>query len=188
VLLILGLANLAADGFSMALSNYSGTKTEVDEFARLKAVEQRHIAIDPEGEKEEIRQILASKGLRGATLEGAVQSISQDKSAWIDLMMVDEYGLSKAQRKPWLSGASTFLSFLLCGSVPLAPYLLAAENPFRWAAALTCGVFFLIGAAKSFWSLASWWRSGVETLFIGALAATIAFAVGHSVSNLMGVT
>ena len=49
VILILGLANLIADGFSMAASNYSGTKTEVDDLERLREIERRHIALVPGG-------------------------------------------------------------------------------------------------------------------------------------------
>ena len=76
VIIILGLANLLADGFSMAASNYSGTKTEIDDRRRLTEVERRHIALYPEGEREEIRQILAAKGLSGPSLEDAVAAVT----------------------------------------------------------------------------------------------------------------
>ena len=56
VILILGVANLLADGLSMAASNYSGTKTEVDELARYREIEERHIDQEPDGEREEVRQ------------------------------------------------------------------------------------------------------------------------------------
>jgi vacuolar iron transporter family protein len=187
VLLILGIANLVADGFSMAASNYSGTKAEVDDFARLQAVEQRHIRIDPEGEKEEIRQILRMKGLEGDTLEEAVSSISRNRAAWIDLMMSDEYGLSRTQRDPFLSGASTFLAFLICGAIPLIPYVAAAERPLWWAALSTSVVFFFIGAAKSYWSLIAWWRSGLETLFVGMVAASMAFLIGYGLREFLNI-
>jgi len=67
----LGAANLVADGFSMAASNYSGTKTEHEELAQLRAIEERHIDLVPEGEREEIRQIFRAKGFRGDQLEQA---------------------------------------------------------------------------------------------------------------------
>src|SRR5688572_10784944 len=62
VVLILGFANLLADGFSMAVANYSGTKTEREQYERLAAIERKHIAVDPDGEREEIRQIFGKKG------------------------------------------------------------------------------------------------------------------------------
>lgn len=184
VIIILGLANLLADGFSMAASNYSGTKAEVDDHARLREVERRHIAAAPEGEREEIRQILESKGLTGRALDDAVEAITSNEETWIETMLTEEYGLSPVQRKPLLSGASTFAAFLLCGAVPLLPYLFGVEAAFSIAVAMTAAVFFTIGALKARWSLASWWASGAETLGVGMLAAA-AFAVGYLLRDLV---
>ena len=61
-LLILGAANLFGDGFSMAAGNYSGTKAELDEYAQVRRMEERHVDLVPEGEREEIRQIFRAKG------------------------------------------------------------------------------------------------------------------------------
>src|SRR5262245_1235733 len=74
-IIILGCANLLADGFSMAASNFLGTKTEHQEKKRIEEFERRQIAIDPVGEKEEIRQILQLKGFEGSLLDKAVEII-----------------------------------------------------------------------------------------------------------------
>ncbi len=79
VILVLGLANLVADGFAMAAGNYSGTQAERDDYDRLLAVERKHIAIVPEGEREEIRQIFGSKGFSGDNLESIVDVITADE-------------------------------------------------------------------------------------------------------------
>jgi VIT1/CCC1 family predicted Fe2+/Mn2+ transporter len=74
---------------------------------------------------------------------------------------------------------ATFLAFLVAGMVPLVPFLLAPEEiAFRLSAGMALVVFFAIGAAKSIWSEAPWWRSGLETLIIGGLAASVAYIVG----------
>lgn len=185
VVLILGLANLLADGFSMAASNYSGAKTVVDDLARIREVERRHIRHDPEGEREEVRQILAAKGLSDATLEDAVAAVTADESAWIALMVTDEYGLAPDAPAPLAAGLVTFLAFLLCGAVPLLPFALGAGSPFLLSGVMTGAVFLAIGAAKSRWSLARWWVSGLETLAIGGAAAVIAFAAGYGVEALI---
>jgi VIT1/CCC1 family predicted Fe2+/Mn2+ transporter len=184
VVIILGLANLLADGLSMAASNYSGTKAEVDDIARLTEVERRHIRLDCEGEREEIRQILSMKGLEGEVLEGAVEAITSRESTWIDMMLAEEYGLASAQRKPLLSAASTFAAFLLAGVVPLLPYMFGVDAALSWALAMVMLVFATIGSLKSLWSLQSWWRSGLETLSIGLAAAGIAYAVGYLLKGL----
>jgi len=178
VVLILGAANLVADGFSMAASNYSGTKTEHEELAQLRAVEERHIEVVPDGEREEIRQIYRAKGFEGDQLERAVEVITGDRARWVDTMLAEEYGLPKAVRAPLKAAASTFAAFLLCGSIPLLPFLVQIDGRFEWSVTMTALVFFLIGSTKSRWSPVSWWRSGAETLGIGLGAAALAYVVG----------
>ncbi len=185
VIIILGLANLLADGFSMAASNYSGTKAEVDDHARLREVERRHIAAVPEGEREEVRQILQAKGLRGKALDEAVVAITSNEETWIKTMLTEEYGLSPVLRDPLLSGLSTFGAFVLCGAVPLLPFVFYLDNPFPLAVITTGLVFFVIGTIKSRWSLASWWKSGLETLCIGLLAAGSAYAIGYLLKGIV---
>lgn len=186
VILILGLANLLADGFSMAASNYSGTKTEVDELERFRQIEKKHIAQAPDGEREEVRQILMAKGLEGKSLEDAVEAITSNEETWINTMLIDEYNLSIHLRSPWMSGLATFLAFLIFGAVPLVPFFLGLENAFLISFSTTAVAFFLIGAIKSRWSLAPWWKSALETLAIGLIASGIAYAIGDLVSGLGG--
>ena len=69
-------------------------------------------------------------------------------------------------------------AFLAAGIIPLLPFFFGVEGAFGVSSVLTAGVFFAIGALKSFWSLTPWWRSGLETLLIGGVAAGIAFGVG----------
>ncbi|MDJ1006909.1 MAG: VIT1/CCC1 transporter family protein [Paracoccaceae bacterium] len=178
VIIALGLANVLADGFSMAAGNYSGTKAERDDIRRLRAQEDRHIDVHPEGERAELRAILADKGLSGEVLEAATEAIAADRKAWIDTMMEGEYGLSATDPHPMRAAVATFLAFLAAGIIPLLPFLFGLENAFIVSASLTGVVFFAIGALKARWSLTPWWRSGVETFLIGGVAAAIAYGVG----------
>jgi len=178
IIIALGLANVLADGFSMAAGNYSGTKAEFDNHKRLVEIEERHIRDFPEGERLELRAILANKGLSGQVLEDATDAIASDKASWIKMMMVDEYGMSPIAPHPLRAAIATFLAFLVAGMVPLVPFLFGAGNAFNVALVCTAGVFFLIGTLKSRWSLEPWWRSGLETLLIGGVAALIAYFVG----------
>lgn len=184
IILILGMANLLADGFSMAASNYSATKTVTDNIDRLRQVEQRHVAANPRGETEEVRQILARKGLSGDALESSVQAITSDQEGWINFMLVEEYGMPITKPEPSHAGLATFAAFLLCGSVPLLPFLFKIPDPFVVAMVMTGIVFFLIGAMKSRWATAPWWHSGSETFLIGGCAAALAYFVGNALSSL----
>ena len=185
VIIVLGLANLLADGFSMAAGNYSGTKAESDDVKRIREIEKRHIALAPEGEREEVRQILQAKGLSGTTLEESVAAITADEERWIDTMLVEEYGMSPNLRSPLKSASSTFVAFILCGAVPLVPFVATVEDGFIWSTVLTGAVFFAIGSAKSRWSLAHWLRSGLETLLIGLVAAGVAYIIGYLLKGLI---
>lgn len=185
IILALGFANLFADGFSMAASNYLGTKAEHDDWRRLEAIEYRHIDEAPEGEKEEVRQIFARKGFVGDELERIVELITSDRKRWVQTMLTDEYGLPQTVRSPWIAALSTFTAFLACGLVPLLPYLFGTEHSLRFSIALTGIVFLTIGSIKSKWSSASWWRSGLTTLFVGMIAASLAYAAGVILKDLL---
>jgi VIT1/CCC1 family predicted Fe2+/Mn2+ transporter len=176
-LLILGAANLVADGFSMAASNFTGTKAEQEDHARLTLVERRHIALAPDGEREEIRQIFAAKGFSGQDLDRIVEIITHNETAWIQTMLAEEYGLPADPRSPWRAAVATFAAFGVCGLAPLLPYLLGGG--LQMSVLVTGVTFFAIGSAKSRWSLSSWWRSGAETLAIGMAAAGLAYGVGY---------
>lgn len=178
VILILGAANLFADGFSMAASNYLATKAERDDAQRLEAVEHRHVDTDPDGEREEVRQIFQAKGLQGEELERIVGLITSNRRLWVRTMLTEEYGLPWEVRSPWRAGLSTFSAFLVCGLVPLLPFIFRVPHAFPLATALTAAVFFAIGSIKSRWSTTSWWRSGLETLIVGGVAAALAYAAG----------
>jgi len=182
----MGFANLAADGFSMAASNFLGTKAEREDFERLEAVERRHIEVVPEGEREEVRQIFVRKGFGGADLERVVGLITADRTRWVRTMLTEEYGLPAEVRSPLKAALATFAAFCLCGLVPLLPYVFGAREAFRLSALLTGGVFFAIGSAKSRWSTASWWRSGLSTFAVGGLAAALAHVVGVLLRGLAG--
>lgn len=184
IIVIMGFANLLADGFSMAASNFLGTKAEHDDIQRLEAIEHRHIELAPEGEREEVRQIFARKGFAGTDLDRVVELITSDRQRWVQTMLTDEYGLPQAARSPWLAAVSTFSAFLVCGLAPLLPFLLGMKSAMVVSTFLTGAVFFLIGSVKSRWSSASWWRSGLSTLLVGGIAAALAYVVGVLLKSL----
>tara|TARA_R110002124_G_scaffold287365_1_gene474082 strand:+ start:16142 stop:16867 length:726 start_codon:yes stop_codon:yes gene_type:complete len=184
IVIILGLANLIGDGFSMAAGAYTSSKTTLDDYDRLRKVEQSHIAQNPCGEKEEIRQIYAKKGFSGGVLEEIVETISDNNEQWISIMMAEEYGLSPALKSPLMAGIHTFIAFLLCGFMPLIPFVFNVNNAFEWAFALSALSFFAIGAFKSQWSIHRWWDQGLKTMLIGLIAAGSAFAIGYGLRGL----
>ena len=182
VIIILGLSNLVADGLSMAFGNYLSTKSEHDEKQYYRAIEEQHVKDNPKGERAEIRQILKNKGLHGRHLEEAIESITSDEEKWIEMMLQEEYGLPQNIRSPLKAAMATYLSFLICGAVPLIPFFLSfilKEKSFTFSTIGTFMVFFLIGSLKSKWSIYSWWKLGLQTLLLGSLTAISAYFIGN---------
>ena len=156
IVLILGCANLLADGFSMAAANYSGTRAEIDEYQHIRHMEERHVDLAPEGEREEVRQIFKSKGFKGKALESAVDVITEQRELWIDTMMTEEHGLPPVARSPLRAGSVTFMAFVLCGAVPILPFALLLAEPILPATVMTGLTFFAIGSLRSRWSSTPW--------------------------------
>lgn len=184
IVLILGFANLVADGFSMAASNFLGTRAEQDDHRRLREIELRHIELVPEGEREEVRLIYEAKGFKGEELDRAVELITSDKERWVQTMLTEEYGLPTEIRSPWKAAASTFSAFVVCGIVPILPYLFSLNSSFEVSSVMTGLTFMFIGALKSCWSTSGWLRSALETFLVGALAAALAYGAGVILKDL----
>ncbi len=192
VIIILGFANLLADGFSMAVSNYLGTRAENQYRAKTRERELDEIHKWPEGEREEVRQIYASKGFEGELLTQVVEVITADNERWVDTMLQEEHGMSLQDHDPTKAGVATFVAFALVGLIPLLPYLLNWIAPgvvpatFAVSCGLTAIAFFWIGALKARFVNQSWQLSSIETVAIGGVAAAMAYGVGALLKGLVG--
>lgn len=182
VALILGFANLIADGFSMAVSNYESVRVHSELRENIRRTEEEHIDAMPLGEREEVRQIFRKKGFEGETLERIVDTISSNRKIWIETMLMEEHGLQRVLATPWHSGAVTFAAFVCAGTIPLLPLLFdgwTMQQRFVISAMLAGMVFFSIGLLKSMASGRPALQSGLRTLLTGGTAAGLAFLVGY---------
>ena len=184
VVIILGGANLIADGFSMAVSNFLGSRAERQQRERARREEERQIRVLPEGEREEIRQIFAAKGFDGHDLERVVEVITSDVELWTETMMIEELGYGSTERNEYRAALATLAAFLIVGFLPLLVFVYDLVAPgdvdhaFAWSAVMTGIAFLVVGGMKSRFVDQSWWRSALETLLVGGLAAVLAYAAG----------
>src|SRR3989338_5336602 len=184
IVIVLGVANLLGDGFSMAASNFLGTRAEEQLREKARREEALHIQQLPDGEREEIRQIFAAKGFKGKSLERAVQIITSDKEQWVNTILTEELGLATVGPSPLRAALCTFAAFLIVGSLPLLSFLWqwfvpsAPFDPFLYSTIITGLAFFLVGALKSRFVGERWYAAGAETLVVGGCAALLAFMVG----------
>ena len=184
IVVILGFANLIADGFSMATGNFLSERAQRDYIKKERQREEWEIQHMPEGEREEIRQIFKKKGFHGKDLDKAVEIVTSDKKIWVDTMMSDELGLLESPKSPWKTAGMTYFGFLIIGIIPLLAYVLSyfvpffEKNTFEIAVFMTAIALFVIGIIKRYVTKKNIWKSVGETIFIGGAAAVIAYYIG----------
>lgn len=181
VVIILGLANLFADGLSMGVGNFLSIRSERDNYRRLFEEEKEEIRKDPVVEREEIREIYAKKGFTGAELDAVVARITADENVWAETMMHEEHGMTPEDMDvPWLHGMMTFFSFIFFGGIPILPYIFQVRVEWSFIVAIiSTGIsLILLGFLRSwvtrqrlFWGL-------VEIVWLGAMTAAVAYFVG----------
>jgi len=192
IILILGFANLFADGFSMAAANYQASKAR-NEFVEMKR-KQEEWEIDnlEEQERDEIRDIYREKGFKDELLEEVVRIITSRRKVWIDTMMKEELGLIEDEKNPMDSSVSTFVGFNVIGLIPLIPFMAFVmigvepnSEAFVYSTISVLVAFFLVGMIKGKIVKKSMIRSGVNTLIIGGIAAVVAYMVGYGLNFLI---
>jgi vacuolar iron transporter family protein len=123
IILILGFANLFADGFSMAIGNYLGSKSQREFIEKERKKEEWEIDNLVEQEKQEIKDIYVKKGFKAELLDEIVNVITSRRKVWIDTMMREELGLIEEEKRPLDAAITTFTAFNLAGLVPLIPFV-----------------------------------------------------------------
>ncbi len=190
IIIILGFANLLADGFAMSVGAYLSSKSEQDNYEKHRRSEYWEVDNIPDSERQEIREIFAAKGFEGELLEQVVEVITADRDRWVDIMMKEELELMPEKRSPVIIGAVTYLSFVIIGLVPLLVYVwdFTVGFPgqvFFWSSALTFSGFALIGFLKTYVTETSILRGVAETLLLGAIAAGVAYFVGDILEKII---
>ena len=192
IILILGFANLFADGFSMAAANYQASKTRNEYIEMKRKQEEWEIDNLEEQEKDEIRDIYSKKGFKDELLEEIVRIITSRRKVWVDTMMKEELGLIEDEKKPLDSSISTFVGFNLIGLIPLIPFMVFMaigvdpnSEAFFYSIIFVLSAFFIVGVIKGKIVKKSKIRSGIYTLIIGGIAATVAYLIGYGLNFLI---
>ena len=190
IIIILGFANLFADGFARSIGAYLSTKSEKDNYQKHKQVEYWEVEHLPEVEKAEIREIYEAKGFEGRLLDEVVDVIVADKDRWVDVMMKEELDMLEEQKSPFVMGTVTYVSFILIGLIPLLIYVWDYFSPvtgslFVWSSVFTGFGFIIIGILKTYVTQTNAWRGVLETLVLGAIAALVSYYVGDLLEGLV---
>ncbi len=190
VLLILGFANLFADGISMAFGDYLSTKAEREYHKAERKREEWEVDNHPEGEKQEMIEIYENRGLSKANAQKVVSIISKKKKTFVDIMMREELGIVESDESPTKNALATFFSFAFFGFIPLLTYVLgwmgfiSAANYFVVACVMTGIALFSLGALKTRVTERNLFVAGLEMLLVGSIAAAVAYGIGAALAGL----
>ena len=189
VILLMGFANLIADGLSMGFGDYLSSQAEFEYTRAEHKREKWELDNYPEGEKQEMVELYVKRGMTQADAESVIEVMSKYKNFFLDVMMVEELGLMPPDESdsPAKNGLVTFLAFVFFGFIPLTSYVLAGATGasdranFVAACLLTALTMLALGASTTTESVLSASASSLSCNW-GAGAAAQSF--GHSISAL----
>jgi vacuolar iron transporter family protein len=185
IIVILALANLFADGFSMSVGSYLSERSKLDYTNKMIADKKMLLKESPDLAKAEVRGKYKRKGFEGSDLDRAVNIVTQDKSRFLKEILSYE-GISSSVIRPFTISLITFLSFVTVGTIPILPMVLVPGIGFIQILFFVALVLFAIGSFRSRVSHLSWWRGGIEIALAGVIASLIAFIIGDALTKAFG--
>jgi len=186
IVVIAGLAEIAAGSIAMGLGGYLAARTDRDHYLSEREREMRETVELPEKETEEVADVFRGYGMPEQDLAPVVKAICSDRKRWVDFMMRFELGFEEPDPKRARNSAATIaFSYVLGGLVPLAPYVLVGElyRALSYSVGVTLVALFVFGYVKGSMTGISPLRGGLQTVIIGGLASAAAFGLAKAISG-----
>jgi VIT1/CCC1 family predicted Fe2+/Mn2+ transporter len=181
VVVLTGVAGLAAGAFAMAAGEFVSVQSQRELFEYQIGLEREELRQYPEAEAQELALIYAAKGLPKKEALRVAQKLVADPDHALDTLAREELGLNPGELgSPWGAAASSFAAFAAGALLPLLPFLLApGPRALYWAVGVTAIALFGVGATLSLFTGRSAWMSGARMLALGALAGAVTFGIGR---------
>ena len=190
IIVLIGVASLLADAFSMAASNFLGSRSEKEFYDRERTVEEWEIENDRQKEIKETEDFLANRGYSPEDRQKFVELFLKNKELWTDFMVKEELNLAyDPEKSEKLSSIATFFSFVAAGFVPLIPFLVWDGDKgalFTLAIFFTAFALFFVVAMRTHFTGKNWAHAGFEMLLVGGVASAIAYTAGAMVKGFVG--
>jgi VIT1/CCC1 family predicted Fe2+/Mn2+ transporter len=186
IVVIAGLAEIAAGSIAMGLGGYLAARTDRDHYLSERERELRETVEMPEKETEEVADVFRGYGMPEADLAPVVKAICSDQKRWVDFMMRFELGFEEPNPKRARNSAATIaVSYVLGGLVPLAPYILVSDlyRALSFSVGVTLVALFIFGYVKGKLTGISPLRGGLQTVIIGGLASAAAFGLAKAIGR-----
>ncbi len=184
LIVIAGLAEIAAGSIAMGLGGYLAGQTEMDYYNAELRREYDEVEKLPEREKAEVKEFFESLGLSEEVQQKAVNELTKDKGRWVNFMMKYELGLDKPDEKRARKSAFNIgISYIVGGLVPLFPYFFVADTiqGLKISALITLICLFIFGFFKSKMTGVAPVTGALKVMLIGALAAAAAFSIARMI-------
>lgn len=186
IIITAGFAEIAAGSIAMGLGGYLAAKTDSEHYASEKRREYLECEEIPDQEKLEVVKVFRDYGLSDQQMSSVVDTICSNKDRWVDFMMRFELGLEEPDpARAGRSAATIAASYIVGGLIPLAPYIVLRDNVIQalWISiGVTLLALFSFGALKAHYTGVKLWRGGLQTVFVGGLAAAAAFFIARLIS------
>jgi VIT1/CCC1 family predicted Fe2+/Mn2+ transporter len=185
IIVTAGLAEIAAGSIAMGLGGYMAAKSDVEHYDSERAREVAEVSEKAEIEASEVAEVFQSYGLTTEESTLIVDALRKRPQAWVDFMMRFELGLEKPNpRRAFISAVTIAGAYIAGGFIPLGPYVVlsSARNALTVSAVTTLIALAVFGYIKGRFTGAPPVRSAIQTVFIGGLAAAVAFLLARAIS------
>jgi VIT1/CCC1 family predicted Fe2+/Mn2+ transporter len=185
LVVIAGLAEIAAGSIAMGLGGYLAARTDRDHYASERQRELRETVELPQKERDEVAEVFRDFGMREEDIQPVVAAISADQNRWVDFMMRFELGFEEPDPKRARNSAVTIaVSYIVGGLVPLSSYMLTQnlQTALYASVGVTLVALFIFGYVKGRLTGISPFRGGLQTVVIGGLASAAAFGLARWIS------
>jgi VIT1/CCC1 family predicted Fe2+/Mn2+ transporter len=185
IVVVAGLAEIAAGSIAMGLGGYLAAKSDAEHYASERQREEREVEEIPEEEAREVQKVFADYGLSREESVPVIQALTQKPKQWVDFMMRFELGLEEPDPKRAHRSALTIAaSYIAGGFIPLSPYMAlhSARAALEWSVVVTLIALAVFGYIKGRFTGAHAVRSASQTVVIGGLAAGAAFLLAKLIS------
>jgi VIT1/CCC1 family predicted Fe2+/Mn2+ transporter len=186
IVVLAGLAEIAAGSIAMGLGGYLAARGDAEHYASELMREQTEIVTRPQDEAEEIYEIFEQYAVPREAARPVLEALERNPAAFVEFMMRFELGLERpAENRAHRSAATIAVSYVLGGLVPLAPYMLVADSGMALKVSLliTLLALAIFGAIKGRLVGTGAVRSAVQTTLIGGAAAGAAYGLARLLNH-----
>jgi len=182
IVVLAGLAEIAAGSIAMGLGGYLAARGDAEHYASERHREEREIVERTHDEEEEIYEIFGQYSVGRESAAPVLAALKQNPTAWVNFMMRFELGIEEpAPNRAHRSALTIAASYIAGGFIPLLPYMLVSDNfaALKLSVIITLLALAVFGALKGKLVGTGWLRSAIQTITIGGAAAAAAYSLAR---------